>query len=423
MSSKPFFTNKLLSDFIYLFSSNIVKKILGFVREILLAFFFGSSTFYANFLILKTTSDFFSQFTFGNALQANLMPKFTKLYSLNVSLNLRKIFLFTKKISFRLFLFSQLIQIPLIWIFNFDNKLIFVIIAVVLGLLISINFLNSIFLTIFQSKGEFSKYSFATTLNIFISTLLLYPLVIILDLIGVAISRLIGVIILFLKYIKPLLLQNGKLKPNLNFGDFNLNLLMLGNFATILILVGRFSASIDGGNDITFFTYAIIILSTILNAIITNINTLVLKIISIKKNLWLVLISTFISLIIGIILVVIIEIFSIDIIKFIYERGAFNNNDTDNTAFFLRRLSWSFIFIFMATTLFQPFFTLDSDILRKHSKFLVIYLFLSFISIVLFIFLNDYSNRINTIIIFQSLSVVYFFLSLKSLYIYRKYAV
>ena len=64
-------------NFTYLFTSNIFKKILGFFRELILAFVFGSSIIYANYLFLKTITDFLSQFTFGNALQANLLPKFS----------------------------------------------------------------------------------------------------------------------------------------------------------------------------------------------------------------------------------------------------------------------------------------------------------------------------------------------------------
>ena len=75
MSIKSIFSLKSVTDFIYMFLSSIVKKGLGFLREIILAFFFGSSIMYANYLLLKTVTDFFSQLTFGNALQANLMPK------------------------------------------------------------------------------------------------------------------------------------------------------------------------------------------------------------------------------------------------------------------------------------------------------------------------------------------------------------
>ncbi|MEC9209225.1 MAG: hypothetical protein VX762_02235 [Bacteroidota bacterium] len=406
-----------------MFFSNLIKKGFGFVREMILAFFFGSSIVYANYLLLKTIADFFSQFTFGNALQANLMPKFTKLYSSNSAVNLENVFLFTKKISLKLFILSQCIQLPLIWYVDIENKLVFVIVSFILGLLVSINFLNSIFLTIFQAKGEFQKHSFATTLNVSLSTLLLYPLVLMFNLIGVVISRLIGVITLSLKYIRPLLSQKGEIQANLSLRDFNFNVLVLGNFANILILIGRFLAGIDGSNEIAFFSYSIIILNTVLTAVIMNINTLVLKIISISGSIKLTLISTGLSLLIGLGLVLFVDLFSVDIIAFVYERegGAFNLSDTRNTAFFLKELSWSFIFIFMATSLFQPFFTLDSAILRKNAKLFIVYLVVALISIGVFLFVQSYSHKTNIIIVMQFLSVVYFLLSLLSFNKYRRH--
>ena len=98
MINSKSFLSKSLKDFSFLFSSNILKKILGFFRELVLAFLFGSSLIYASYLILKTITDFFSQFTFGNALQANLIPRFTKLFKDNTLLNLVDVKKFSNKI-------------------------------------------------------------------------------------------------------------------------------------------------------------------------------------------------------------------------------------------------------------------------------------------------------------------------------------
>ena len=127
MSIKYIFSLKSVTDFIYMFLSNIVKKGLGFLREIILAFFFGSSIMYANYLLLKTVSDFFSQLTSGNALQANLMPKFAKLYRKEASIDLLEAFNFSKYFSLKLFLLSQIIQIPMIWYINPERIEIYVV--------------------------------------------------------------------------------------------------------------------------------------------------------------------------------------------------------------------------------------------------------------------------------------------------------
>ena len=67
-----------VKDFSSLFFSNVLQKVFGLIREIIVASVFGSTLIYANYLLLRTVADFFSQFTVGNALKANLLPKFTK---------------------------------------------------------------------------------------------------------------------------------------------------------------------------------------------------------------------------------------------------------------------------------------------------------------------------------------------------------
>ena len=111
MSHLKYFLPQSIFDFTYLFSSNIFKKILGFFRELILAFVFGSSIIYANYILLKTITDFLSQFTFGNALQANLLPKFTSLYEKHKNLNLNRVYKFSKRIGLLIFVISFLVQL------------------------------------------------------------------------------------------------------------------------------------------------------------------------------------------------------------------------------------------------------------------------------------------------------------------------
>ena len=97
MQLKNILESQSLKDFSSLFFSNIFEKILGLIRELVIAFFLGSSILYANFLLLRIVADFFSQITAGNALKANLLPRFTKLYQKNKELSLTQAFLFSKK--------------------------------------------------------------------------------------------------------------------------------------------------------------------------------------------------------------------------------------------------------------------------------------------------------------------------------------
>ena len=75
MHLKSILGSQSAKDFSNLFFTNIFQKVLGLIRELVIAFFLGSSILYANFLLLRVVADFFSQVTAGNALRANLLTK------------------------------------------------------------------------------------------------------------------------------------------------------------------------------------------------------------------------------------------------------------------------------------------------------------------------------------------------------------
>jgi len=421
MSKKSIFSSKSIIDFIYMFSSNILKKGFGFVREIILAYFFGSSILYANYLLLKTVSDFFSQLTLGNALQTNLMPKFTRLYNISGSVNMKEVYYFSKSFSWKLFLMSQLIQMTMIWYINPVNKGLYIVLSMLLGLVMSANFFNSIFLIALQAKGDFKKHSVATTVNLFVSTIVLYPFVLLSGIIGIVIARLVGVMTLTLKYIKPLIAESGSVKGSLSFSDFNLSLMLLGNFANIIMLLSRFVAGADGSNNIAFYTYAIVFLNIFLTAVVMNINTLVLKIISVKKDYRIILFSALISTIIGGIFILIISSFSVEIISFAFERGAFTASDTLITSSYIKDISWIFIFIFIASALFQPYFTLPQSYLKKTSKHLARPFIISVLLLLAYFYLNNQGVRFNSLVMIYVLSFISFVLSIIAFIKYYRY--
>ena len=61
------------------------------------------------------------------------------------------------------------------------------------------------------------------------------------------------------------------------------------------------------------------------------------------------------SIFVGTGLVFCLEFFGFELIKFIYMRE-FNLEDVQQTTYFIQDLSYSFILIFISTTMFQPFF-------------------------------------------------------------------
>jgi hypothetical protein len=319
-------------------------------------------------------------------------------------------------------MFSQLFQLSLIWYIDPDNIMLFISLSIVLGIVVSMNFFNSIFLTILQAKGEFKKHSFTTLINVFVSTMILYPLSFLLNIFGVVLSRLIGVISLTLSYVKPLVSEKSQVKANMSVSDFNLSLILLGNFANIIILSGRFFSGISGGVDITFFTYSVVLLNAVLTAVVGNVNTLVLRIISasVYRDFRVIFISLLISISVGLSLYFIVQNYSVSIVQFIFERGAFNADDTLNTAEFLRKLSLSFVLIFVATTLFRPYFTLPKEYLRGESKKIAIPLIVILLFAFMFKYIEVFSTY-NSIDFISIISIVYFVASSFSFYKYISY--
>tara|TARA_B100001029_G_C15052923_1_gene452124 strand:- start:1650 stop:2324 length:675 start_codon:yes stop_codon:yes gene_type:complete len=203
--------------------------------------------------------------------------------------------------------------------------------------------------------------------------------------------------------------------------DFNLPTLILGNFANIIILSSRFVSGLDGGREIAYFTYSVFILNALLTSVIGNISTLLLRKMSIRRNNIFMLYSLIISFLVGLCLVIGLEFFGFEIIELVYKRGNFTPNDVTQTTKFIKDLSYSFIFIFISTTLFQPFFSLDIISTRKVRMWISIIFILTVLAGVIFAFVNsNFGVAKESIIIIYSSSIMSVLLSAYSYYYYLK---
>ena len=421
MRIRIFFTSQLVKDFSNLFFANIFQKVLGLIRELVIAFFLGSSILYANFLLLRVVADFFSQITAGNALKANLLPKFTKLYEKNKDVSLIEVFRFSQKSSYYLFFISQFIQTVVIFYLNLENNILFFVASLILSFSICFNFINTIFLTIFQARGLFLKYSYSSVTNSLVFTLLIYPLISIASFIGLALSRLIGIICMYFTFVRPLKKEDFGLEVKLYNSDFNFPTLILGNFANIIIISSRFVSGADGSNNITFFMYAVVLLNALLTAVITNISTILLRKIAGKKNYRLILYSLLVSIFVGLCMVLILHFFSTEIVKFIYLRGMFNVSDVEQTAVYLYELSFAFLLLFVSTILFQPFLSLPIDKNRNNRKYMSLLLLGTIVTGFIFSGFSDLDIQLETLIVIYTSSIMGLFLSIYSYYCYSKF--
>ena len=420
MRLKVFFASQSLKDFSNLFFANIFQKFLGLIRELVIAFFLGSSIIYANFLLLRVVADFFSQITAGNALKANLLPKFTMLYAKNKDVSLSEVFRFSKKSSYYLFFISQFIQTVVILLLNLENNLLFFVASLILSFSICFNFINTIFLTVFQARGLFLKYSYSSVTNSLVFTLLIYPLISVASFIGLALSRLIGVICMYFTFVRPLKKEISGIEVKLYNSDFNFPTLILGNFANIIIISSRFVSGADGSNNITFFMYAVVLLNALLTAVVTNISTILLRKIAIKKNSRLIFYSLLVSVFVGLCMVVILHFFSTEIVKFVYLRGVFNVSDVEQTAVYLYELSFAFLLLFVSTILFQPFLSLPIAKNKENRKYISLLLLGTIVTGFLFSGFLDFDVQLETLIVIYTSSIMGLFLSIYSYYCYLK---
>ena len=407
-------------DFSYLFTSNLFKKFLGFCRELILAYVFGSSLIYAGYLILKTLTDFLSQFTFGNALQANLLPKFSELFKKYKTLNLNEVYIYSKKISIFLFLSSLLLQFLLIFVVVKKYYVTLIFTSIILSIILSTNFINSLFLTIIQANGDFKKFSIATTFNIFVATFLIYPLSYLLNIFGIVLSRLFGVFALTVKYIKPMLKDNNGYVAKISYKDFNFSVIVLANISLFILLTARFITGLNGANEITYFNYAFVILNIVLTAFVFNINSILLRKISLNRNTKFLIYSLLVSIPLALMLYFIISNYNIQIVEFIYKRGMFNSNDVIETSFFLQSLLPSYIMLIFTSILFQPFFSLGIDKISKYSFNFLIILFSILLILTLYIFNNDLSSTDASLLFVNVMSFSALMLALTSFIIFQK---
>jgi peptidoglycan biosynthesis protein MviN/MurJ (putative lipid II flippase) len=407
-------------DFSYLFTSNLFKKFLGFCRELILAYVFGSSLIYASYLVLKTLTDFLSQFTFGNALQANLLPKFSELFKKHKALNLNEVFIYSKKVSFFLFLSSLLLQFLLVFVLVKKYYITLILTSIILSVVLSTNFINSLFLTIIQANGDFKKFSIATTFNIFVATFLIYPLSYLLNIFGIVLSRLFGVFALTVKYIKPMLKDNNGYIAKISYKDFNFSVIVLANISLFILLTARFITGLNGANEITYFNYAFVLLNIVLTAFVFNINSILLRKISLNRNTKFLIYSLLVSIPLALMLYFIISNYNIQIVEFIYKRGMFNSNDVLETSFFLQSLLPSYIMLIFTSILFQPFFSMGIDKISKYSFNFLVILFSIFLILTLYIFNNDLSSTDASLLFVNVMSFSALMLALFSYIIFRQ---
>jgi hypothetical protein len=106
----------------------------------------------------------------------------------------------------------------------------------------------------------------------------------------------------------------------------------------------------------------------------------------------------------------------------LFVRGNFTNTDAVRTTEFLNKLSYSFVFIFLSTTLFQPFLSMKlEDSKEIRSKIAIIFISTIIISL-LFAFTQNFKVEIESLIVIYTCSFISLLLAAYSYFYYLQKA-
>lgn len=409
---------QVITDFLALFTSSIANKLIGFLREILIVSLIGVSPDLAAYIMLRTGVDFLSMLGGPAALQANIVPKFSRLFKEKPNLSYILTYLHTRKIAVGIILISFVLLIGIIFFYSYWDIENIIFIAIVLSITSGVLFNNQMGLMLTQAKGNFKYYSKVEFFNFFIGIVFLYPFIHLLGVLGAALSRFLGIAsMFFLSWsrinIKKENIRNNKTK--LSKKDFNIYVIVGSNFSLIALLVARWFSGIAGDNaDVIHFYYAMLILNVLTTAVGRSISSILLResaISNIYNS-----INKFLKLSLLFIIPFTLSLFFLaeDITLILLQYGNYSINDALLTASVLKILIPVFIIHFYTIILIQPLLSSEKFV-NKSAKIITFILVLSvFVFIIIFCFNNNlklvyyflYSNCIATI-----LTVVYFYLN------------
>lgn len=417
--------NKSRLDGALLLITSVIKKVIGIIREAIIVYIFGASSALAAYLFLRTVSGSIGTFIGPSALQANIVPKFTKIFKNNladdVDLNLARAnsFKIAFKVSVVLFFLTATASIYTAQIYSVAlSYLLFISLAI--SITGGILFDAIVGLMIQQSKGNYVKYSAAGLVNYFLSAFLIYPLSF-MGVIGIELSRALGCIsqnrIGWSALIDKKRNASSKVSPTLELADFNVYKLFSNNFPIFILLCSRGLLGLQGKVEIVHFFYASLILNAFLTTFIFSFNAISIKNISERQSFDFKKIIFF-ALGIACLVVGVSYIGGKQIISILFERGEFTSVDTLKTFGILKEIALPFALHYMAIIFFQPVLAIENKFTENGFKTLFVsfvtitigfYLFLMFspTSSISYVFNYIYAVSITTLLI-----ACFFFLGL-----------
>ncbi len=392
-----------------LFIATLFDKLFGFFRELIIAYIFGASATYARYLSLSVFVDAFMVFTGDVALQANIVPRFARLFKIKPDISLHKV----RKDAIRFALFFVALNFIVISLFALFSNISggWLLLATILSFTVGVYIFNSIGLMLWQAKGDYFNYAKGSIIYSSFSALLVWPLSTFFGIIGLAFSRFFSIAF---QYFKAWRHENiSKSVSNdevvgMSFKDFSLYTIAAANFYVVIILVAKLLLSFNNEMQITHFNYVTIVFSIIITTIVRSFGTVILQRSAVGFSLKPFMRTLFLVIAISFLAAILMYYFGQDIIRLLFCRGAFKMADVLISTHILKILIIPFILQAVSLILIQPILADQSnirDVFRKSMTYITL-------AIVIVVLIISKITKIDT------MNIVYFVVYLMSFVIF-----
>lgn len=234
----------------------IFSKLAGISRELLVANFFGPSVVFAEYLKLMTYGSLVGVFCSEGGLSANLMRKFSLMHRKGYSFNGVK----KSSIIISLFVFFVVFLVQLIalkYLIKIDYNFYYIII--VNSIASALVFYFNVGQIVLVANSDYKNMYKSNFYRSFVYLVILYPLVSLFSVFGLALNRLISVFTQYFntwKVVDRKYLKKRKTKLNLGARDFNIWIFLTNNSIFLWFILAKMYFTFFTGIDIIFIVYA-----------------------------------------------------------------------------------------------------------------------------------------------------------------------
>lgn len=366
--------NKNIKNFAYLSLGNLVNKFIGLAREIIISSSFGASLELSMFIILKTGVDFFALFSGSSALQANIVPRYARIFNRLPFISYKNTQNSAIFLSTILTLASFFVLIIVGYFYNYLKYFFFWTLNITLSLSLGIMIYNQIGLLLNQAKGNFLYYSIWEVNTSALTLFFLYPSIILLKISGIVMSKLLAFIFLAKKCWKNIDVNRKEEKDQgFSFKDIDIGVVLINNINVLLILLTRWL--FNDSTQVVYFYYACLVLNAFITIFSRSLSSIILKKSSLAKDGQDTENSTTIIVvsILGVApFFISVFIFSHPLSTLLFTFGNFGINDSLKVAEYIQFCCLPFFIHYIFILFLQPIFSRNESLFLKQFTFFIL---------------------------------------------------